>query len=173
MMPSPESWVAIGFIVFLCVLAYLGAYRKLVDRLDERQSRIRAELEEASRLRAEARSLLAEIERKELTVRSEADAIISAAKAEVERLADEAQLQIADFITRRKKMADAKIAQVEAQALADVRGATIDAAIAAAEKILRSPAVSYSRNSLISTNIRDVREKLDNTQLKIALDAAE
>jgi F-type H+-transporting ATPase subunit b len=172
-MPSPETWVAIGFIIFLGVLAYLGLHRKLIDGLDARQARIKAELEEASRLREEAQSLLAEIERKGLAARSEADAIIAAAKAEVERLADEAHSQMDEFIARRKKMADDRIAQAEAQALADIRAAAVDAAITAAEKILKSPLVGDSRNSLLSKSIRDVLVNLARAQSKITLDAAE
>lgn len=154
-MPSAETWVAIGFMIFLGVLAYLGAYRKLIDRLDARQIRIKAELDEARRLHAEARSLLAEIEHNGFVARSEAVSIISAAKAEAERLAEEAHAQMSDLITRRKRMADAKIAHAEAQALADVRAAAVDAAISAAEKILQSRAVSDSRDSLLSQSITD------------------
>ena len=53
-----EFWVALGFVVFLCILAYLGVHSRLATALDERTKRIAAELAEAKRLRDEAAALL-------------------------------------------------------------------------------------------------------------------
>jgi len=161
MMPPPEAWVAIGFISFLGLLAYLGVHRRLIDALDRRQSRIKAELDEATRLREEAQALLAEFERKGLAAGSEAEAIIVSAKAEAERLAAEAKVRMEDFVARRTKMAEAKIAQAEAQALADVRSAAADAAVAAAEKILSAAAKGKVAEELLARGIEDVRQKFN------------
>jgi F-type H+-transporting ATPase subunit b len=160
-MPAPETWVAIGFICFIGLLVYLGAHRKLVDALDQRQGRIKAELDEASRLRQEAQALLAEFERKGLAAESEAAAIIESAKAEAERLAAEAKIRMEDFVARRTKMAEAKIAQAEAQALADVRSAAADAAVAAAEKILSTAAKGKVAEELLARGIEDLRQKFN------------
>jgi F-type H+-transporting ATPase subunit b len=160
-MPSPETWVAIGFVCFLALLAYLGAHRKVVTSLDERQARIRSELDEAARLRQEAEALLAEFERKGHEAEREAEAIIAGAKTEAERHAAEAKLRMEDFVARRTKMAEAKIAQAEAQALADVRAAAADAAVAAAEKILTTAAKGQVAEDLLARGIDDVRKKFN------------
>ncbi len=160
-MPAPEAWVAIGFVCFLGLLAYLGVHRKLVTSLDARQARIRSELDEAARLRQEAEALLAEFERKGHEAEQEAEAIIAGAKAEAERHAAEAKLRMEDFVARRTKMAEAKIAQAEAQALADVRAAAADAAVAAAEKILATAAKGQVAEELLARGIDDVREKFN------------
>jgi F-type H+-transporting ATPase subunit b len=160
-MPAPEAWVAIGFVCFLALLAYLRLHRKVVDALDQRQARIKGELEDASRLREEAQALLAEFERKGHEAESEAAAIIESAKAEAERLAAEAKLRMEDFVARRTKMAEAKIAQAEAQALADVRAAAADAAVAAAEKILATAAKGQVAADLLARGIEDVRKKFN------------
>lgn len=160
-MPAPEAWVAIGFLIFLCLLAYLGAHRKVVNALDARQARIRGELDEAARLRQEAEALLAEFERKGLEAEQEAEAIIASAKAEAERHAAEAKLRMEDFVARRTKMAEAKIAQAESQALADVRAAAVDAAVAAAEKILANAAKGQVAADLLARGIDDVRKKFN------------
>ena len=160
-MPAPETWVAIGFVGFSAVLAYLGAHRKIADALDQRQARIKAELDEASRLREEAQALLAEFERKGREVESEAEAIIASAMAEAERLAAEAKLRMEDFVARRTKMAEAKIAQAEAQALADVHSAAADAAVAAAEKILSAAVKGKIAEGLLAQGIEDVRKKFN------------
>ena len=160
-MPTPEAWVAICFICFLGLLAYLGVHRKLTGALDQRQGRIKSELDEAARLRQEAQDLLAEFERKGLAAESEAEAIIASAKAEAERLATEARQRMEEFVGRRTKMAEAKIAQAEAQALADVRSAAADAAIAAAEKILSVAAKGKVAEELLARGIEDVKQKLN------------
>jgi F-type H+-transporting ATPase subunit b len=161
MMPPPEAWVAIGFICFLGLLAYLGAHRKLADAIDRRQARIKSELEEASRLREEAQAVLAEFERKGREAENEAASIIAGAKAEAERLAAEARTRMEDFVARRTKMAEAKIAQAEAQALADVRSAAADTAVAAAEKILAAVAKGKVAEDLLAEGIENVKKKFN------------
>jgi F-type H+-transporting ATPase subunit b len=172
-MPGPEAWVALAFVCFLGLLAYLGAHRKIVDRLDGHQARIKAELHEAVRLREDAQALLSEVQRNVLAAEGHAEAIIAGAKAEAERLAAEAKLHIEHSVARRTRIVEAKIAQAEAQALADVRAAAADAAVAVAETILKSPGSSDARSGLLSHGIRDVRSKLNGGRAKIALDAAE
>jgi F-type H+-transporting ATPase subunit b len=156
-----ENWVAIGFLFFIGLLIYLGTHRKIIDTLDQRSARIRAELDEARRLRAEAQSLLEEFERKGREAENEATAIIAGAKAEAERLAAEAKARMEDFVTRRTKMAETKIVQAEAQALADVRAAAADAAVAAAEKILSAAAKGMVAEDLLARGIEDVRKKFN------------
>jgi F-type H+-transporting ATPase subunit b len=172
-MPSPEAWVALAFVCFLGVLVYLGAHRKVVDRLDRHQARIKGELHEAVRLREDAQALLSEVQRNALAAEGEAEAVIASAKAEAEGLAAEAKLRMEDLVARRTRLAETKIAQAEAQALADVRGAAADAAVAVAERILKDVGSSDVRNALLSHGIRDVRSRLNGGQAKIALDAAE
>jgi F-type H+-transporting ATPase subunit b len=156
-----ENWVALAFLLFIGLLVYLGVHRKLIGSLDQRQARIKSELDEARRLREEAQALLAEFERKGREAEGEAAAIIAGAKAEAERLAAEAKTRMEDFVARRTKMAEAKITQAEAQALADVRSAAADAAVAAAEKILAAAAKGKVAENLLAQGIEDVRKKFN------------
>ena len=156
-----ENWVALAFVLFLGLLVYVGAHRRITDALDQRQARIKAELDEARRLREEAQALLAEFERKGREAEGEAAAIIASATAEAERRAVEAKARMEDFVARRTKMAETKIAQAEAQALADVRSAAADAAVIAAEKILTSAAKGKVAEDLLAQGIEDVRKKFN------------
>jgi len=156
-----ENWVAVGFLCFVALLAYLGTHRKLIELIDARRARIKAELDDASRLRQEAAALLAEFERKGREAETEAAAIIASAKAEAERLAAEAKARSEDLIARRAKMAETKIAQAEAQALADVRAAAAEAAVAAAEKILAAAAKGKVAEDLLNQGIADVKQKFN------------
>lgn len=160
-MLETEDWVAIAFLCFVGLLIYLRVHRKVFDALDQRRDRIKSELDHARELREEAQALLAEFERKGREAESEAEAIIAGAKAEAERLTAEAKTKMEDFVVRRTKMAEAKIVQAEAQALADVRSAASDAAVAAAEKILTATAKGKIAEDLLAQGIKDVREKFN------------
>jgi F-type H+-transporting ATPase subunit b len=160
-MLETENWVAFGFLCFLALLAYLGVHRKVFDSLDARRARIKSELDEAKKLREEAQALLAEFERKGREAEKEAEAIIASAKAEAERLASEAKTRMEEFVGRRTKMAETKIAQAEAQALADVKSAAADAAVAAAEHILSMSAKGQVAEDLLKRGIEDVKSKLN------------
>ena len=160
-MLEAEAWVAVAFVLFLALLIYLGAHRRIIDGIDKRQARIKSELDEAVRLREEAKAVLAEFERKGREAEAEAAAIISSAKAEAERLAIEAKARMEDFVVRRTKMAETKIAQAEAQALADVRAAAADTAVAAAEKILGAAAKGTVAENLLAQGIEDLKKKFN------------
>ncbi len=156
-----EFWVAVAFVIFVGVLGYFGTHKKLVKGIDDRRDRIKAELDEARRLKEEAQALLAGYERKQQEVEREAGAIIASAKAEAERLSTEAAVKLEEFVARRSKMAEEKIAQAEAQALADVRSAAADAAIAAAEAILARTVKDKVADSLLAEGIADLEAKLN------------
>jgi F-type H+-transporting ATPase subunit b len=160
-MMETENWVAFGFFCFLALLTYLGVHRKIFDSLDARGAKIKSELDEATKLRTEAQALLAEFERKGREAEKEAEAIIASAKAEAERLAAEAKTKMEEFVARRTKMAETKISQAEAQALADVKSAAADAAVAAAERILSVSAKGKTAEDLVARGIEELKSKLN------------
>jgi F-type H+-transporting ATPase subunit b len=161
MLHEAEFWVALGFVVFIGLLGYLGVHRTLAKSLDDRAARIKAELDEARKLKEEAAALLADYQRKRQEAEGEAQGIIEGAKAEAERMATEAKSKVEEFVSRRTQMAETKIAQAEAQAAAEVRGAAAEAAVAAAEKILAEEAKGKLAAELIAKGIEDVRKKLN------------
>jgi len=161
MLMEAETWVAIAFVILLGILAYVGAHRMILSTLDKRSARIKSELDEARQLRDEAKKLLAEYQNKKGEAEREADAIIAGAKADAERMAADADVKLQDFITRRTKMAETKIAQAEAQALADVRSAAAEAAVSAAEKVLAQATTGKVADALVTQGIADVQKKLN------------
>jgi F-type H+-transporting ATPase subunit b len=156
-----EFWVAVAFVAFLGVMIYFGAHEMMVKGIDRRRDRIKAELDDALRLKEEAQALLAQYQRKQREAVKEAADIIAGATAEAERMMSEAKTKTEEFIARRSKMAEAKIAQAEAQAVADVRAAAADAAVAAAEKILGQMVKGDLAEGLIVKAIDDVKSKLN------------
>ena len=161
MFEDPEFWVLIAFVIFLGVLVRFGVPKMALSALDDRSARIKQALDEAQRLRSEAQAVLAEYQHKREEAEKEAQAIIVSARVEAERLAGEAKGKVEEFVARRTKLAESKIAQAEAQALADVRAAAADAAVAAAEKILVQTTHGAAAESLIAKGISDLKAKLN------------
>jgi len=158
---TPEFWVAAAFAIFVAFMFYVGAHRMITEALDKRSARIKADLDEAARLRDEAAQLLAQYQRKQRDAEREAADIVAGAKAEAERLAIEARTKMEEFVARRTKMAEMKIGQAEAQALADVRAAAAEAAVTAAEKILSQSVKGKVADELIAQGIADLKTKLN------------
>jgi F-type H+-transporting ATPase subunit b len=156
-----EFWVAVAFVIFVGVLVYLRVHRIAVAAIDARRASIEAELDQARRLKEEAQALFAQYQRKQREADTEAAAILAGARAEAERLTLEANAKMEDLLARRTKMAEAKIAQAEAQALADVRAAAAEAAVAAAEQVLRQTVKGEVAEDLISKGIADLKRKLN------------
>lgn len=161
MLFEPETWVAVAFVILMALFAYLGIHRTVLTALDKRAERIKAELEDARRLKDEAAKLLADYKAKRATAEREADEIISNAKAEAERIATEAKAKMEDFVVRRTKTAESKIALAEAQALADVRAAAANAAVTAATTILSQSVKGSVADDLLAKGIAEVRAKLN------------
>ena len=161
MFSEPETWVAIAFVILMGLFAYVGVHRTVLKALDTRSERIKAELDEARRLKDEAAKLLADYKARRATAETEAADIIASAKAEAERIAAEAKVKMEDFVARRTKSAESKIALAEAQAVADVRAAAADAAIQAASSILSKSVKGDLADDLLAKGIAEVRQKLN------------
>jgi F-type H+-transporting ATPase subunit b len=161
MFAEPEFWVAVAFVILMAVFAYLGIHRTVLTTLDHRRDRIKAELDDARRLKEEAAKLLREYQARHASAEREAQDIIASAKAEAERIASEARTKMEDFVARRTKSAESKIALAEAQALADVRAAAAEAAVTAASTILAQSVRGQVADDLLTKGIAEVRAKLN------------
>ncbi|MCK1361453.1 ATP F0F1 synthase subunit B [Bradyrhizobium sp. 199] len=158
---DPETWVAIAFVILMVVFGYLGVFKSAMTALDHRAARIKAELDDATRLKQEAAKVLADYKARSATAEREAADIIANAKAEAERIAADAKAKMEDFVARRTKTAESKIALAEAQALADVRAAAAEAAVQAASTILSQSVKGPVADDLLAKGITEVRQKLN------------
>src|SRR5712671_4030011 len=129
---DPEFWVGIGTLIFLAIIVWKRVPALIASSLDARAAAIAKELEDARRLRAEA-----------------------------ERFGAEARAAITAQITRRGKQAEEKIAQAEAQAVADVRAIAADAAITAAEKLIAARLDDTRAAELVKRALGEIPSKLN------------
>jgi len=158
---DPVFWVMIAFIGFVALLIYYRVPGIVGKALDDRATAIRADLDEARRLRDEAHALLADYQRRSREAEDETKTILEQAKREGEALAAETRKNLQESVERRTKLAEEKIERAEAQALSDVRTAAVESAIAVAEKILKSRVAGATADTLIENGIRDLDGKLN------------
>jgi F-type H+-transporting ATPase subunit b len=161
MFAEPEFWVAVAFVILMGVFAWVGVHRTVLKALDHRAERIKAELDDARKLKEEAAKVLAEYKARHASAEREAQEIVTSARAEAERIASEARAKMEDFVARRTKTAESKIALAEAQALADVRAAAAEAAVAAASTVLSQSVKGPVADDLLTRGIAEVRQKLN------------
>ena len=149
-----------ALVIFLAMALYFGIPKIVGKMLDGQIKKIADDLAQAKKLREEAAALLVEYEQKRVAAESEAEGIIAAAKEEAVRLTAEAQASLAELVTRRTKAVEDKIAQAEAQAIAEVRARSADVAIEAARLVLTDE-MGKKGSTVVDKAIADVGNRLN------------
>ena len=135
-MMDNSFWAFIALVIFLGIAVYMKVPGTIAKSLDARGDKIKADLDEARKLRDEAKALLAEYQNKRKEAEKEAASIVDAAKREADLIGAEAKAKSEDYVRRRTAMAEQKIAQAEADAVNAVRASAVDLAVAASGKLL-------------------------------------
>lgn len=156
---DPEFWVAVAAVIFIAVV-WKPARRSLLSSLDERSARIRADLDEARKLRTEAELLLAEYQRKEREATAEAQAIVTHAREEAKRIAAQAARDLDTALARRQRLAEERIAQAESKAVDEIRSTAVDVAIAAAREVIVADTDSQRGGALLDAAITALPQRL-------------
>jgi F-type H+-transporting ATPase subunit b len=161
MLASPETWVLVSFTLFVALLVYYQIPSKIANALDSRADKIKAELDEARRLREEAQSILADYQQKRHDAEKEAEDIIAMARNESHAFAEQSKQSLKVSLERRMKLAEEKITRAEEQAVKDIRSRSADIAIIAAESIIARELQGKSAEDLVTQGIKDVSAKLN------------
>jgi F-type H+-transporting ATPase subunit b len=158
---DPTFWVAVSTTTFVVIVFTVKAPAQILKTLDARAAAIAKELEEARTLRDEAQVLLASYQKRQREAEKEAQDIVVQARAEAERFAVETKKSLEAQIARRAKMAEDKIAQAEAQALAEVRALAADIAVGAAGRVIAQTMSPGRAQTLIDQAIKDLPGKIN------------
>jgi F-type H+-transporting ATPase subunit b len=153
-------WAFTALVIFLAIVVYLKVPGTITKALDARADKIKADLDEARRLRDEAKALLAEYQNKRKEAEKEAADILASAKREADILRAEAQAKSEDYVRRRTLVAEQKIAQAESDAVNAVRASAVDLAIAASSKLLEGSDAKANAD-LFKQALADVKSKLN------------
>jgi F-type H+-transporting ATPase subunit b len=131
------AWVALAMLVVIGIMLWKKVPAAIGKSLDNKIAAIREQLDEASRLRAEAETLRGEYEAKSAAAGAEAEAMLERARHEAEGIRAQAEADAANLIERRTRMAEAKIA----------------AAAAAAERLIRERHDAAADSAMIDRTI--------------------
>ncbi len=162
MLFEAETWVAISFLTFLAILAYVGVPKLIGQTLDARAAGIKKDIDDARRLKEEAQVLLADYKKRRDQAETEAAAIIDQAKREADVISRETQAALDESLQRRTRIAHEKIARAEAQAISEVRAAAIDAAVSVSERVIGGKMAAGGGQSLVDDSIRELKGRLAN-----------
>jgi len=156
---DPEFWVLVAAVIFAAGV-WKPARNALLGALDERAVRIRAELNEAQKLREEAEQLLAQYQQREREAAAEAEAIVAHAREEAERIAAQSARDLDEALVRRQRLAEERIAQAEAKALDEIRSVAVDIAIGAAREVIVSQIDEQRGAALLDAAIAALPQRL-------------
>ncbi|MBN8608104.1 MAG: ATP F0F1 synthase subunit B [Caulobacterales bacterium] len=149
----------LALLLFIGLLVYLKVPAAIMGALDSKSQAVAKELHDARKLREEAEALLAEYEAKRVAAEAEAKAIIDSAKEQAALVAEETRASMTAAIKRREQQAEDRIAQAEARAAAEVRAAASDAALAAAEKLIRERLSDKVQSALVAEGVAEIGRK--------------
>lgn len=154
------GWVGLAFLVFALLLLRLKVPAAITGALDSRAARIRAELEEARRLRVEAESLHAEYQAKLGVAEADAARIRENAHAEARRIAEAARVDAEARVVRRAAQAEDRIAAAERAAETELRARAATLAAQAAARVIATQADDALRATLANRAIEEVARRL-------------
>ena len=155
------GWVAITMIVVIGIMFWQKVPAIIGKALDGQIAKIRATLDEAASLRAEAESLRDQMAAKLTASDAEAKAVIAAANAEATAMLAKAQADAEALILRRRAAAEAKIAVAERAAVARVRDAVVTAATDAARSVIAAKTDATTQNRLTDSAISELGARLN------------
>ena len=158
---NPSAVVAISFILFIALVIYLKAPAKFAASLDERSAKIKAEIDEARKLKEDAQSILAQFQRKQRDAKKEALDMMAQAKEEAEIFAKEMEENFKAVSARQTKAAEEKIAMIEANAVKEIQATAANVAIDAAQAIIGDSMDKKALSKLADQSIDDLEKRLN------------
>jgi F-type H+-transporting ATPase subunit b len=138
-------WVAVSFFIFFGCLIYLKVPQKINNSLTDQINKVRKELDEAEKLKVEAKNLLSNYENKIDKSKKEVLEIINLAKRESEKTILEKTEKFHQTMENKKKNAEQKIVQMRENALRDIKNISVKISMDAVEHLIKN---SIDKNKL-------------------------
>ncbi|MCC9624548.1 F0F1 ATP synthase subunit B [Thalassospira sp. MA62] len=157
---DPYTWTTLAFLLVV-VFGGFKAVKGISAALDKRAGKISDELDEAQRLREEAQELLANYQAKQREALKEADEIRAHAKAEADRMLETAEAELNASLKRREQQAMDRIANLEAQAIADVRAHVAEVATQATTALVSDKVSGAKADELVNSAIAEIKGHLN------------
>ena len=157
-------WAAISFFIFLGGLIYLKVPQKINSSLVYKIAEIKKELDEAEKLKEEAKNLVTDYENKIDKSKKETKEIINTAKKESEKAIIEKTKKFHQIIEERKKSTEQKIVQLKENALNDIKNISIKISIEAVENLIKNSIDKNKLEKLYTKNLEQAKNALKQTK---------
>ena len=138
-------WVAVSFFMFLGLLLYFKIPQKINSSLNGNIDQIKNEIENAEKLKDEAKSILSEHQKKLSNSKNEIQNMIDKANEESEKNILKVNADFHVQIENRKKNTEQRIKQMKNQAFKDIKNSSVKIAIKSIERLLEN---SLDKNKL-------------------------
>ena len=158
-------WVAVSFFLFAGVLLYFKVPQKIFATLDESINKIKKDIEEAEKLKEEAKNILSDYEARLDKSKVEIDLMIKNAKKESETNIIKTNDQFHKIFENRKKMAEEKIKQMKLQATKDIKNYSVEVAIIALEKIIKNSIDKKKLDKIYVSSVNEAKKILKNKSI--------
>ena len=146
-------WVSISFFIFIGLLIYLKVPKKINDTLIAKISDIKKELNEAEKLKDEAKNILSDYENKINKAQKNSFNILSAAKKESEKIVLDTTEKFYILVENRKKMTEQKIVQMKEEALKDIKNTSVKVTIETIEQLIKNSIDKKKLDKLFDENL--------------------
>ena len=158
-------WVAVSFVIFVGVLFYFKVPQKIFITLDESINKIKKDIEEAEKLKEEAKNVFSDYESKLDKSKVEIDLMIKNAQKESEKNIIKINEQFHKIFENRKKMAEDKIKQMKLQATKDIKNYSVEVAIIALEKIIKNSIDKKKLDKIYISSVNEAKKILKNKSI--------
>ena len=153
-------WVAISFFIFLGGMIYLKVPQKINDSLTNKINEIKREIEEAEKLKVEAKNLLSNYESKIDKSKKETQEIINLAKKNSEKDILEKTEKFHQLAENKKKDAEQKIIQMKVNALKDIKNISVKISIKTVERLIKNSIDKNKLEKFYSESLKETKIKL-------------
>ena len=157
MMIDATFWVMISFFAFIGLLIYFKIPQKIKTILNENIYNIKNQIDEAYRLKEDAKNILTEHEKKISNSKEEVKLMISKANEEAEKNVIKTNQDFHNLMETRKKNAEEKIKQIKNQALKDIKNASVKIAIESVEKLIKNSLDKSKLDKIYSSSIEETK----------------
>ena len=158
-------WVAVSFFIFVGVLFYFKVPQKIYESLDLSIKKIKKDLDDAEKLKDDAKNILSEYETKISKSKGEVNLLIKKAQDEAEKNIIKINEEFHSIFENRKKMAEEKIRQMKTQAIKDLKNSSVDIAIHSLEKIIKNSIDKKKLDKIYISSIEETKKILKNKSI--------
>ena len=157
-------WITISFFIFFAILIYLKVPQKINNSLTDKINEIQKELEEAEKLKEEAKNLFADYENKIDKSKKETKEIIDSAKKESEKTIIEKTKKFHQIIEERKTSTEQKIVQMKENALKDIKNISVKISIEAVENLIKNSIDKSKLETIYAESLEQAKIALKQTK---------